>query len=255
MHTEVVGNLGPLEWILNTPSHHRVHHGSTRSYIDKNYGGVLIIWDRIFGTFEAEHEEEPIVYGLTGQLQFFNPLYLQFYYYAKLYEKLKSVRGLSNKLRAIFYGPGWFPGTPRLGDYNQIPKKMERKKFARSLSPFMQIYAILHFAILSRAYTAVMLNYTLLGNAQLYGYSAYIVVSLISLGLLYDGHALAPWLEMLRCLVFLGLTIRIPFMIDSTMMHIILFTLRIFYFCSAWMFKKECIVAFKKMATVKEKVY
>ena len=50
---------------------------STRSYIDKNYGGVLIIWDRIFGTFEAEHKEEPIVYGLTSQLKFFNPLYLQ----------------------------------------------------------------------------------------------------------------------------------------------------------------------------------
>jgi len=77
IHTEVVGHLGPLEWVLNTPSHHRVHHASTRSYIDKNYGGVLIIWDRIFGTFEAEHKEEPIVYGLTSQLKFFNPLYLQ----------------------------------------------------------------------------------------------------------------------------------------------------------------------------------
>ena len=63
LHTELIGKLGPLEWILNTPSHHRVHHGSDAKYLDRNYGGILIIWDRIWGTFQEE--EETPRYGLT----------------------------------------------------------------------------------------------------------------------------------------------------------------------------------------------
>ena len=77
IHTEVIVDLGPLEWIFNTPSHHRVHHGATKYCIDKNYAGVLIIWDRIFGTFEKERRDEPMVYGLIDQVDSFNPLYLQ----------------------------------------------------------------------------------------------------------------------------------------------------------------------------------
>ena len=95
IHTEMIDSLGPLEWILNTPSHHRVHHGiqfrflccyvinvfvisgSARYCIDKNYAGVLIIWDRMFGTFEAERKDEPIVYGLIDQVDSFNPIYLE----------------------------------------------------------------------------------------------------------------------------------------------------------------------------------
>ncbi|XP_038300270.1 alkylglycerol monooxygenase isoform X12 [Canis lupus familiaris] len=75
IHTEVINNLGPLELIINTPSHHRVHHGRNRYCIDKNYAGVLIIWDRIFGTFEAENEK--VVYGLTHPINTFEPFQVQ----------------------------------------------------------------------------------------------------------------------------------------------------------------------------------
>ncbi|XP_048655604.1 alkylglycerol monooxygenase isoform X6 [Marmota marmota marmota] len=75
IHTEIINNLGPLELILNTPSHHRVHHGKNRYCIDKNYGGTLIIWDRIFGTFEAEKER--VIYGLTHPINTFDPLRVQ----------------------------------------------------------------------------------------------------------------------------------------------------------------------------------
>ena len=74
IHTEVVKDIGPLEYVLNTAKHHRVHHGSNRYCLDKNYAGVLIIWDRMFGTFEWERDDEKIVYGLVDQPQFFNPL-------------------------------------------------------------------------------------------------------------------------------------------------------------------------------------
>jgi len=72
-----VNRLGPLEWIFNTPSHHRVHHGSNPQYIDRHYGGVLIIWDRLFGTFEAE--QDTVVYGLTNNVNSFNPLTIAFH--------------------------------------------------------------------------------------------------------------------------------------------------------------------------------
>lgn len=73
-HTEVMGDLGLLEHIFVTPSHHKVHHGSNRYCIDVNYGGVLIIWDKLFGTFQEERANEKIIYGLVYQPQFFNPL-------------------------------------------------------------------------------------------------------------------------------------------------------------------------------------
>lgn len=72
IHTEVIRSLGGLEKVLNTPSHHRVHHGSNRRYLDRNHGSILIVWDRIFGTFEQE--SEPVVYGLTRNIGTFNPV-------------------------------------------------------------------------------------------------------------------------------------------------------------------------------------
>lgn len=75
IHTETIGSLGPLEWLFNTPSHHRVHHGSNPRYIDKNHAGIFIIWDRLFGTFEPEGE--PVRYGLTKPVGTFNPVRIQ----------------------------------------------------------------------------------------------------------------------------------------------------------------------------------
>ena len=74
IHTELVTSLGPLGLILNTASHHKVHHGANRYCLDKNYAGVLIIWDRMFGTFQEEKQDIEVVYGLVDQPQFWNPL-------------------------------------------------------------------------------------------------------------------------------------------------------------------------------------
>ena len=77
VHTEAIGKLGPLEWLLNTPSHHRVHHGKNPQYIDRNYGGILIIWDRLFGTFAQEQARAE--YGIVRQVHSHNPLFLTFH--------------------------------------------------------------------------------------------------------------------------------------------------------------------------------
>lgn len=77
IHTELIGNLGPLEKVLNTPSHHRLHHARNRYCIDKNYGGILIVWDKLFGTFESERKGEPLAYGLVHNVNTFNQMYIQ----------------------------------------------------------------------------------------------------------------------------------------------------------------------------------
>lgn len=92
IHTELIPKLGWLEWIFNTPSHHRVHHGANPEYIDHNYGGVLIIFDRLFGTFIPEHPDLPLIYGLTDPLRSHNPVKIAFSEWHKLFQELKQVQ-------------------------------------------------------------------------------------------------------------------------------------------------------------------
>jgi sterol desaturase/sphingolipid hydroxylase (fatty acid hydroxylase superfamily) len=107
VHTEVVGRLGPLEWVFNTPSHHRVHHGSNIRYLDRNHGGILIIWDRLFGTFEPESPEEPVRYGLTHPLPPMGLLSLAFHEYVAIWRDVKRAPTLKAKLGYVFMPPGW----------------------------------------------------------------------------------------------------------------------------------------------------
>jgi sterol desaturase/sphingolipid hydroxylase (fatty acid hydroxylase superfamily) len=109
IHTEMVDRLGPLEWVLNTPSHHRVHHGSNPRYLDKNYGGVLIVWDRLFGTFQAE--DEPVVYGLTTNIGTYNLWTIAFHEWAGLAADARRARG-ADRLRHALRRPGWQPAPP-----------------------------------------------------------------------------------------------------------------------------------------------
>jgi sterol desaturase/sphingolipid hydroxylase (fatty acid hydroxylase superfamily) len=107
IHTELVGRLGPLEWAFNTPSHHRVHHGANVEYLDRNHGGILIVWDRLFGTFEPERA--PVRYGLTKNLKTFNPLRIAFHEWAAVLRKALDARSLGEAARYLLLPPGWSP--------------------------------------------------------------------------------------------------------------------------------------------------
>lgn len=108
LHTEIIGKLiKPIEYIFNTPSHHRVHHGSNRQYWDKNYAGILIIWDRMLGTFEPEVEK--VRYGVSEPIDSVNPIIVFFHGLTRFYSKLKSIKGFNNKLLAFVKPPDWMP--------------------------------------------------------------------------------------------------------------------------------------------------
>jgi sterol desaturase/sphingolipid hydroxylase (fatty acid hydroxylase superfamily) len=106
IHTETIKQLpGPLEKILNTPSHHRVHHGTNLKYLDRNHGGILIIWDRLFGTFQQE-EERP-TYGLTKNIESFNPAIIALTTWAELVKKARRSGSLKNAFYYFLRPPGW----------------------------------------------------------------------------------------------------------------------------------------------------
>jgi len=107
LHTELIGKLGPLEYLLNTPSHHRVHHGRDAKYLDKNYAGILIIWDRMFGSFQKE-EERPN-YGLTTDFESQNPVRVWFSEIPALIRDLRAARGAREVWMRLFAPPGWRP--------------------------------------------------------------------------------------------------------------------------------------------------
>ena len=112
-HPEVTERIGklwrPIEFVLNTPSHHRVHHGANIQYLDKNYGGILIVWDRLFGTFREEDPRQPCVYGTRGLLNSWDPLWANAHVYAGLAQDSWRARRWSDKLRVWLKPPGWRP--------------------------------------------------------------------------------------------------------------------------------------------------
>jgi len=110
-HTRWINTLGPLEWVLNTPSHHRVHHGSNAEYIDKNYGNLLIIWDRMFGTFAQERA--PVVYGLVSNVNTQNPFRITFMVWLAMWRDVRSAANVSDALNYVFGPPEWQPSRKR----------------------------------------------------------------------------------------------------------------------------------------------
>ncbi|HWF56479.1 MAG TPA: sterol desaturase family protein [Solirubrobacteraceae bacterium] len=125
IHTERVARLPPpIEAVLNTPSHHRAHHGANQIYLDKNYGGILIIWDRLLGTFQGE--TEAVRYGLTKNIATHNPARVAFHEYAAIARDVRRARGWRERLGYAFGGPGWEPPS-RAGLRAPVPAALNER--------------------------------------------------------------------------------------------------------------------------------
>jgi sterol desaturase/sphingolipid hydroxylase (fatty acid hydroxylase superfamily) len=113
IHTRTVGRLHPwVEALFNTPSHHRVHHASNVRYLDRNHGGVLIIWDRLFGTFSVERDDDPVVYGLTRNIESYNIAWVAVHEYVSIWKDIKRAGTWRDRLRYLFLAPGWSHDGP-----------------------------------------------------------------------------------------------------------------------------------------------
>ncbi|WP_416421893.1 sterol desaturase family protein [Pseudomonas sp. App30] len=147
VHTRHVPKLGWLEWVLVTPSNHRVHHAQNPLYMDRNYGGVFIVWDRLFGSFQEEDEREPVIFGVTTPLRSWNPVWANLQFYAQLWADARRTRRWRDKLRLWFMPTGWRPadvaarypmGKPDLGQFSL---------FHVPLGARQQAYVVAQFAV------------------------------------------------------------------------------------------------------------
>lgn len=114
IHTELIKRMGPFEWIFNTPSHHRVHHATNPKYLDANYAGTLIIWDRMFGTFVPEDDLEKPRYGIIKNLGTFNPLIISFHEWIGMVKDVMKAKSLKEVGGYLFGPPGWSPDGSRM---------------------------------------------------------------------------------------------------------------------------------------------
>ena len=200
IHTELIGDLGPLGLVLNTASHHRVHHGANRYCLDKNYGGWLCVWDRLFGTFQEERPGEEIVYGLVDQPKFFDVIRHQLFYFPLLHSKLPTspTSSWTDRVKCYLFGPGWFPGLdlPRLGDTSQVEERPDRRPH------FSQVNALMHLNNLLQLGTVICVHDELsLHSHQLVHLtflSVFVCWTVWSIGLTYDEADSAPLVEFSR---------------------------------------------------------
>ncbi len=196
IHTRLVGRLGPLEWVLNTPSHHRVHHGRNPRYIDRNHGGTLIVWDRLFGTFAPEQDEP--VYGITRPLKSFNPVWANLHYWAEMWDLAWRARRPLDRLRVLWKRPGWRPldlGGPVL------PTEVDRASHVRFDVPLarrLKLYVLGQFVPVLLAATLYLQGSETLGPGARAGFALAIAFSLLTLGGLLDRRRWAFGLEAAR---------------------------------------------------------
>jgi sterol desaturase/sphingolipid hydroxylase (fatty acid hydroxylase superfamily) len=200
IHTRAVGSLGPLEWILNTPSHHRVHHGCDAKYIDRNYAGTLIVWDRMFGSFQRE-EEEP-VYGITRPLASWNPLWANVHHYVDLARASGRAPKLGDAVKLWFKGPGWQPAWVKEALYgapfvSPLTAGEAGKYDARPSRPIVR-YALVQFAFGIAVTLALLWNERSWTAAERSGLALASVWTVLNVGALFDRRAWAVRSELLR---------------------------------------------------------
>ena len=203
IHTRTIGKLGFLESFLNTPSNHRVHNGSNDEYIDRNHGGVLIIWDKLFGTYEPEGA--PVAYGVTRPLANWNPLWANLQYYSELFSVAKRTRRFGDKIRIFLKGPAWRPADVPFEktDYNP----MDGRKYDASAPPGLAGYAIVQFLLAMGAVIALLFLGSRLQPAGRVTFALFAVWGLVNVGGLFDRRAWLPASEIARFAVVAALAV------------------------------------------------
>lgn len=199
IHTKAIDRMHPaFEYVFNTPSHHRVHHGVNPVYIDRNHGGTLIIFDRMFGTFQKEEEE--VVYGITKQTNSWNPLWVNFEYWIDLFRSAFRARRWSDKIKILVKAPGWYP--EELGGVQQ-PRQVTTATFHKydtRIPQGLNIYVLLHFVLLLAGTTIFLFKYMEFDLPVRIGLTALIVFSLVNLGGVFESKRWVLPLEILRLL-------------------------------------------------------
>ncbi|MBC7903190.1 MAG: sterol desaturase family protein [Gemmatimonadaceae bacterium] len=205
-HTQHIRKMGFLEKILVTPSHHRVHHAINPEYIDKNFSQILIIWDKLFGTFQEEMPDKPPVYGITVPVRTWNPIKINFQHLYLLGKDAWHTERWKDKFRIWMMPTGWrpadmtqkFPGN-KIGDVYNFEKYDTKSGFAESVWAWIQLLMVLLFV------SYLFANIALIGSPGIFLYGAFIFVSVYAFTDLMDRHRFAFVWELMRAIFGLAI--------------------------------------------------
>jgi alkylglycerol monooxygenase len=198
VHTRHIPKLGWFEWIFVTPSNHRAHHAQNALYMDRNYGGVFIIWDRLFGSFQEEDDNEPVIFGVTTPLASWNPLWANVQFYAQLLADARRTESGWDKLRIWFMRTGWRPADVAAKYPITKPDLSQFSKFEVPLDGGQQLYVALQFTVYIALGSYLMnLADSLPTAALVLGWSA-VAFGLFVLGVALENRPWALKLEALR---------------------------------------------------------
>ena len=198
-HTQHIGKLGFLEYIIVTPSQHRVHHAINPIYIDKNLSAIFCIWDRAFGTFQEELDEEPPVYGVLKPVNTWNPLLINFQHAFNVIQDAYNTSNFKDKLRIWFMPTGWRPNDvvekfPR----NIITDHNNREKYRPNYSNFMKFTAIFHFISINFLLYFFLSNISIIETDLRLIFGLIIFISVFGFTSLLDLQSWAPFFEVIR---------------------------------------------------------
>lgn len=220
IHTETINKLGWFEYVFNTPSHHRVHHGRDPKYIDKNHAGSLIIWDRMFGTFQAE-EEKP-TYGITKPINSWNAVWANFSHYAVMTEEIRMIPRWTDKVRYLFKKPGWLPAS--MGGYRPAPSidKATYRKYDTPAPVLLNYYVLAQYVVCLVATSLLLFKQAELSMIQKSTGAILISWWVVNCGVLFEQRVWVKAAEYARIALFsVGLSLMVIYYNLSPSLHII----------------------------------
>ena len=197
VHTELVGRLGWFDRVFCSPSNHRAHHAVNDRYLDRNYGGILILWDRLFGTFVEEDDADPPVYGTRAPLRSWNPLWANAEVYWATLKDAWHARRWRDKWLVWVKPPGWRPADVA-ERFSKPAFDIRRQRYAPELPHGLVVYGIVQFALLLMMGVWFLDMAKRLPASALLAYAAFLLFSLTALGVLLEGRRAGTWLEAAR---------------------------------------------------------
>src|SRR5579883_1029885 len=200
-HTRHIGRLGLLDRWIQTPSNHRVHHAQNDLYLDRNYVGVFLLWDHLFGTFQEERDEEPCIYGVRGQLKSWNPVWANLHYYWIMLQDSWHARRWRDKLRVWLAPPGWRPADVEA----RFPKpsynpKVDFRRFDQARSIALSVYVLVQFVVILVANSRFLALLSKQSTAASALFFLALMASLVVLGGLLENRRFFVLLEAVRLL-------------------------------------------------------
>ena len=205
VHTEHIGRLGVLDYILVTPSNHRIHHAQNKEYIDANYGGVFILWDRMFGTFIDERDDLKPIYGTSKPLNSWNPLWANLEVWSEMIKDTWRTKRWRDKIALWFSKPKWRPAD--VSEKYPIKKNdlTQFRKFDTKTSLFAKIFGFTHLVFVSIYTQGVLFNSASIAYVDLMLISFNIVTLMVFASFMYENRVFVYYLELIRSLSVLAL--------------------------------------------------